>query len=89
MCFFPISKTPNIAEIWQAKGLRNLRKSHQLWGVLQVLLTDLDEVTPLLEFNVALNRARGLKMDVKVGFVGHHIRHCTWMFQIHKDHESI
>ena len=46
---------------------RSQQSQHQLWCVLQVLLTDLDEVTPLLEFNVALNRARGLKMDVKVG----------------------
>lgn len=48
-------------------GGESQQSQHQLWGVLQVLLTDLDEVTPLLEFNVTLNRARGLKMDVKVG----------------------
>ena len=64
------------------------QSEHQLWCVLQVLLTDLDEVTPLLEFNVALNRARGLKMDVKVGRFCRSPGHCTWMFQSQKDLES-
>ena len=31
----------------------------------QVWLTDLEEVIPLLEFNIALNRARGLTLDVE------------------------
>eukprot|EP00435_Cladocopium_sp_Y103_P059008 s1215_g21.t1 len=62
-----------LAETWQpgtylelGSGTGLVGLSCALWGA-KVRLTDLPEVTALLDFNVALNRARGLELrDVKV-----------------------
>lgn len=61
-----------LAESWQpgtylelGSGTGLVGLSCALWGA-KVCLSDLPDVTALLHFNVALNRARGLTLDVQV-----------------------
>lgn len=61
-----------LAESWQpgtylelGSGTGLVGLSCALWGA-EVCLSDLPDVTALLHFNVALNQARGLELDVQV-----------------------